>query len=53
MFLVGNILFVIILIALTAVVVVAISWASIYTVLDIISRLKEYKKGTDDWRIDL
>lgn len=48
-----SILLGIIFIALTAVVVVAISWVSIYIVLDIISRLKKYKNRDDDWRIDL
>ena len=38
--------------AITLAVIILISWVSIYTILDIVSRLKKYKSG-DNWRIKL
>ncbi len=48
-----DILLGIVSLAITGVVTIAVSWVSIYMVLDIISRLKKYRKNDDDWRIDL
>ena len=48
-----DILLGIVSLAITGVVTIAILWVSIYIVLDIISRLKKYRKNGDDWRIDL
>lgn len=48
-----DILLGIVAIAIAGVVTIAVSWISIYIVLDIISRLKKYRENDDDWRIDL
>ena len=48
-----DILLGIVSLAITGVVAIAVLWVSIYIVLDIISRLKKYRKNGDDWRIDL
>ena len=48
-----DILLGIVSLAITGVVTIAVLWVSIYIVLDIISRLKKYRKNGDDWRIDL
>lgn len=48
-----GILLGIVTIAFVGVVTIIALWVSIYIVLDIISRLKKYRKNGDDWRIDL
>lgn len=48
-----DILLGIVSLAITGVITIAVLWVSIYIVLDIISRLKKYRKNGDDWRIDL
>ena len=48
-----DILLGIVSLAITGVVTIAVLWVSICIVLDIISRLKKYRKNGDDWRIDL
>ena len=48
-----DILLGIVSLAITGVETIAVLWVSIYIVLDIISRLKKYRKNGDDWRIDL
>lgn len=48
-----DILLGIVSLAIVGMVTIAVSWGSIYMVLDIISRLKKYRKNDDDWRIDL
>jgi len=47
-----NILTWLLLAVITFAVIILISWVSIYTILDIVSRLKKYKSG-DNWRIKL
>lgn len=48
-----DILLGIVSLAIIGAVTIAVSWVSIYMVLDIISRLKKYRENDDDWRIDL
>ena len=47
-----NILTWLLLAVITFAVIILISWVSIYTILDIVSRLKKYK-SVDNWRIKL